>query len=334
MRRLGTQRHLQKRCVFPKTSVPDPGQPIAQKAHETSRVRGWAGRFTRQITNLPGIVITVLAPSLCRICDLPLDQAKRYPVCAPCLAEAVEADLSPLCTCCGESLGMESARAAQISQFPVDLCPACAEDRPPFVSARAVGAYRGTLRELIHLLKYEFVQPVAKPLGRSLAEIVAAGLPLQPCTVTLVAVPLFRGKRSFNQSALLADAALPWLRQSCPGSRFETRHELLKRTRSTRSHFSLSAQQRRKNVRGAFTAEDVQGRHVVLVDDIYTTGATAIECTRVLLAAGAGSVRIATLARAQQETAIRWLPLQASSGHLVSAGIPASPLERQLRQEP
>ena len=99
------------------------------------------------------------------------------------------------------------------------------------------------------------------------------------------------------------------IRRADPGWNLTLRPRLLKRTRRTESQFLLSPAQRRSNLRGAFTATaDVIGLHVLLVDDVYTTGATAAECTRILLAAGASSVRIATLARAAKHTAVFWQP--------------------------
>jgi ComF family protein len=120
----------------------------------------------------------------------------------------------------------------------------------------------------------------------------------------VVAVPLFPARerqRGYNQSVLLADEALRWLRRERPDWRLTEAHGAMERRRSTESSFVLSRAGRRRNMRGAFKVlDDVVGREVLLVDDILTSGATARECARVLMAAGAAKVWVATLARAQK----------------------------------
>ena len=121
----------------------------------------------------------------------------------------------------------------------------------------------------------------------------------------VVAVPLFPARerqRGYNQSVLLADEALRLLRRERPAWKLVTAHRALVRQRSTESSFVLSRRERRRNLRGAFAVTcDVSEREVLLIDDIYTSGATARECARVLMRAGAAKVWVATLARAQME---------------------------------
>lgn len=158
-------------------------------------------------------------------------------------------------------------------------------------------------------MKFEGMPSLAVPLGELLAAAVLAHRPDAPGEMTVVPVPLFRGKRAFNQSTLLAESALRAVRKADPAWRLTLRTGLLRRTRRTESQFLLSPAQRRTNLRGAFAATaDLANTHILLIDDVYTTGATAAECTRVLLAAGAGSVRVATLARAAKHTAACWQP--------------------------
>jgi len=134
-----------------------------------------------------------------------------------------------------------------------------------------------------------------------LAQSVTSLAPLsEQGIVLLIPVPLYKGKRrvrGFNQAELIARAAM---KEDPERSRFQLRTELLLRVRDTHSQIGLTGHQRRENLRGAFAvarAEQVTGREVLLVDDVYTTGATASECARVLRRAGASRVWVATVAR-------------------------------------
>ena len=122
----------------------------------------------------------------------------------------------------------------------------------------------------------------------------------------VVPVPLHRSKyaqRGFNQSRSLAVEALKFLRKSHPQWRLTLAPSTLMRLRATESQAGLTPRQRRMNVRGAFSVSDpaqVAAQHILLVDDILTTGATARAAAQALLEAGAASVWVATLARAQR----------------------------------
>lgn len=203
----------------------------------------------------------------------------------------------------------------------------CERARPAFQQAVAYGVYEGRLRALIHLLKYERVAPVAVPLGKLLAESIGLLKDL-PAELTLVVVPLHGSKkreRGFNQTALLAESAFRVLRGNRPGMKLA--QEALGRQRSTGSQSGLTARQRRLNLRGAFFVAEpasVRGQSILLLDDIYTTGATARECTRTLLAAGAAAVYVATLARSQREGVAHWSSAVIGSGAQVPGREPAS----------
>jgi len=246
----------------------------------------------------------LLAPGECRLCDQPLLRVATYPVCDECLQALHAMPLEQGCERCSEPFSFESTREARAQR---GVCPACLADEPAFARAVAFGSY-DDLRPAVHLMKFEGVPTLAAPLGRMLA---AAMLQLRsdaPEDMAVVPVPLYRGKRGFNQSTLLAQSALKHVRRADPAWKLSLQPRLLRRTRWTESQFLLSPAQRRENVRGAFQASEVRGLHILLIDDIYTTGATVAECTRILLRAGAASVRVATLARAIKESAIRWRP--------------------------
>jgi len=183
---------------------------------------------------------------------------------------------------------------------------------PPFVCAVAWSAYEGEVRQMLHLLKFEGVRSVAGPLAKFLAGAIAQIEPGAPREMTVIAVPMHSGRlrqRGYNHSRLLAEGAVRILRKQYPTWRLTEGHDLLSRQRATEILFPLTPASRRKMLQGAFRCagkEGIKGKAVLLIDDIMTTGTTARECSKTLLRAGAKSVHVATLARAQRETIARW----------------------------
>jgi ComF family protein len=162
------------------------------------------------------------------------------------------------------------------------------------------------MREAIHALKYDRLHPATTRLGRMLAAAMAQLSGVAPAEMLVIPVPLHPSKyaqRGFNQSRSLAAEALKFLRKSHPKWRLTLASSTLLRQRATESQAGLTPRQRRLNVRGAFMVSDparVTAQHILIVDDILTTGATARAVARALVAAGAASVWVATLARAQR----------------------------------
>jgi ComF family protein len=160
------------------------------------------------------------------------------------------------------------------------------------------------MRAAIHALKYDGLHPAAYGLGRMLAEAIAQLAAEAPAEMLVVPVPLHRSKyaqRGFNQARSLAANALGFLRKSHPEWRLTMASSTLMRLRATESQAGLTFRQRRLNVRGAFTVSDpaaVAGKHILVIDDIFTTGATARAASQALVRAGAASVWVATLAKA------------------------------------
>jgi ComF family protein len=201
---------------------------------------------------------------------------------------------SGLCVICGERLPGVHAVEGEMR------CELCRRAEPPYVKACAYGSYEGGLRELIHLLKYEQVRPAANVLGRMLSEAISDLMPVLGGKTVVIPVPLHARKlrqRGFNQSELIARAALKLISAR---NQFELCTPVLERKRETQSQIGLSGHQRRENMRGAFAVvkpEVVVGCEVLLVDDVFTTGTTVSECSRVLRRAGASKVFVATVAR-------------------------------------
>jgi ComF family protein len=259
----------------------------------------WAGGIAA------GLFAT-LFPSDCRLCNAPLINISRLPVCEDCLG-AMRPIAGGLCSICGERLMSPFAFAAEdhssedhSSASGDALCGLCRRLEPPYVKATAYGSYQGGLRELIHLLKYNQVRPAANILGRMLAEAIEDLQPLFSASeVLVVPVPLHFRKlrqRGFNQAESIARAALKL--KSAAELRLSA--AVLERQRETKSQIGLSRHQRRENIRGAFVVAkpaEINGREVLVVDDVFTTGTTVSECARILLRAGAAKVYVATVAR-------------------------------------
>ncbi len=202
---------------------------------------------------------------------------------------------SPLCPACGEVF---------ISRQGEDhLCGGCIESPKKFRKARAVGVYQNGLLKAVHCLKYKGRTELARPLGALLFAGFRRLWP--PGDIDLVVpVPLHAKRmriRGFNQSMLLLRDWPKPMGLAGFGT-FETKiaPDILKRSKPTQPQTGLGRRERMKNLRGAFvvTAPDrVKKQRILLVDDVYTTGATANACAGALRRAKAARVDVLTLAR-------------------------------------
>lgn len=274
-------------------AIAEAGPTIVTREFSSTIARTWVRGAAESL-------FSVFFPSDCRICGLPLLNISRLPVCLECLA-SIRPIQGKVCSICGEKV---LSSYAESDDEGLRRCPVCRRISRPFHRAVAYGSYEASLRELIHLLKYSGVRPAANVLGGLLAQSLSSLDSLsEPGMILVIPVPLYKGKRrlrGFNQAELIARAAM----RLCPEpARFELQTDVLLRVRDTHSQIGLTSHQRRENLRGAFAvarAEEVNGREVFLVDDVYTTGTTASECARVLRRAGACRVWVATVARTQK----------------------------------
>lgn len=183
--------------------------------------------------------------------------------------------------------GLEVAQA-------VDQCGRCQQQPPAFDATWSAFAYRGAIEGLVQRFKFQRDLAAGRVLAEQMArQLSALPIPMPDC---LVPVPLHvrrRLWRGFNQAELICRDLTRCL--GGPGWR-----PLLRRLQATRAQSALPADQRHGNVRGAFQARRIPPafRHVALVDDVMTTGATLDECARVLKAAGIERVDVWVAARA------------------------------------
>lgn len=175
------------------------------------------------------------------------------------------------------------------------ICRECLSERPPYVLARAVAPYEGPVRYALHTFKFGGRRELAYPLGEVMAALVADLYPYRTFAA-VVPVPLHPARaqeRRFDQAELLAGVISGYLRIPLAAS-------ALHRIRETPSQTMLTRENRLSNLSGAFAPGDdvhrLQGKDVLLVDDVYTTGATVRECCNTLKDAGTGSVYVVTLA--------------------------------------
>ncbi|HEY8008793.1 MAG TPA: ComF family protein [Methylocella sp.] len=210
-------------------------------------------------------------------------------LCAACWAQ-VRFIERPFCDRLGTPFAMDLGNDGLLS-------PEAVADPPVYARARAVAHFEdGPVRRLVHRLKYSDRIELAKPLGAWMAR---AGNEILAEAEVLVPVPLHRRRlavRRFNQAQVLAQA----ISAQCgvPADPF-----ILARVKPTPSQVGLSRSQRALNLQGAFRVSDgkagqIEGRAVVLIDDVMTSGATANAASRALLRSGAKRVDVLVFARA------------------------------------
>jgi ComF family protein len=214
------------------------------------------------------------------------------PRCAACGEATFTTGSGPFCQLCAGAVDPVPPGCARCGlPGPLETCGACLADPPAFDALATGGLFGGPLADAIHRLKYRDRPALARPLGTWLA-----GRARLPPGAAVLSVPLGRRRRisrGYDQAALLAAAV-------ARAARLPRLRGALRRTRETSPQVGRHRAERARNVAGAFAASPrVRGRDLVLVDDVVTTGATADACCAALKAAGARSVLVLALARAE-----------------------------------
>jgi ComF family protein len=241
---------------------------------------------TLRLKQFGATLLEFFLPRMCLFCGVPVGEQAVVAVCPACEAQVQWVE-SPLCTCCGMRFADRDGAD--------HLCGDCQTDPPPFARARAAALYDGPVAQAITRFKFSrqlaFLPVMQHWLQRRLClELVAAADLLAP-------VPLHPKRlkhRGFNQALLLAQSF----------SQAPVAREAVVRTRHTQPQVGLKPKERQDNVKGAFAVSDpelVKGKNVLLIDDLFTTGSTVKECSRVLLKAGAFQVEVLTVARVKYE---------------------------------
>jgi len=230
-------------------------------------------------------VLNSVFPDDCRLCEKPLTTFSRVPVCHSCLQSPQPLQLEYFCRIC---------RTPFVDSYPLDehdLCTVCRKSQANFDCAYSYGSYDGPLQQLIQLFKYSKVESLAGPLSRLLLQ----SLPFGENFDVIMPLPMHwrkRWERGFNQAELLAE---PVARRYG----LKLSHHL-RRTRYTQAQAGLNEKQRQENLKGSFVVKrpaELSGKRVLLIDDVFTTGATLRAAAGALKASGAARVTALTLAR-------------------------------------
>lgn len=255
------------------------------------RLDGMETLFERtavSLMNFIPLLLDILFPTACSYCSSSIGASVVPHFCEACCAD-FDSIAGPVCPRCGTPYDSPEALRAS----PDHLCASCRRKPPLFDQALSVAYFEGPLREAIHQFKYRPCRSLGQPLGLWMADRIRTLAAIDMIMPVPLHVKRLR-QRGFNQALLLAH-------------RISVRHGItlfydnLARVRPTRPQVELTGEERIKNVAGAFalrSPEKIKDKHILLIDDVFTTGATMNACAAVLKHAGASQVTACTLARA------------------------------------
>ena len=232
-------------------------------------------------------LLHVIFPTACACCQESLWDDPVPFFCRQCWS-ALKPIPGPICPRCGRPF----ASSIALHYSPAHQCGACRTRPLALTQSWSLFPYQTPLKEAITLFKYRGKLSLAKPLAQALI----AALPVLPALDCIIPVPLHSQRlreREYNQSLLLADRLSHQIR-------IPLLLACLIRIRPTVPQTSLTKKERLTNLRGAFSVPKpahIQGKRILLVDDVFTTGTTLHECAKTLRRAGSGPVYGLTLAR-------------------------------------
>ena len=225
-------------------------------------------------------LVDLIFPPRCVICK----NINQKTICDDCLRKVVYLK-SPICRICGKP---------RDKYFVGDMCEDCKRGNVPFIVARSVVLYDGVMKDAIHKFKFCGKKGLSGALGRILVSYLATGdIPIGEIDL-IIPVPLSSKRerqRGYNQSRLLVEEISRVYSKKIDDTS-------LVKAKDVAPQFELSRKERLTNVKGAFSSAPLTGMNVLLIDDIYTTGATVREASKALKASGAKNVYVLTLARA------------------------------------
>jgi ComF family protein len=241
--------------------------------------------FLSKLFDFAGDGADILFPRRCAVCGAKLFGSPGKKICGDC-GENIFFLHNPVCRVCGRELGGDSDRDY--------LCGTCLGDPPPYALARSVVRYSAPVRKLLYGLKYGNDTSVMSGIGEITSSFDMSLFDRCDYIIPVPLYPVRLRRRGLNQSVLLAKIFF----RKQPDTVLNSNSLL--RIRNTIPQTDLDGRLRRKNLKGAFSLSDkstVSGSTVCLVDDVFTTGTTVSECSRVLLCHGVKEVRVITLAR-------------------------------------
>jgi ComF family protein len=236
-------------------------------------------------------LLNFVFPLDCKICEKPIRESKGYSICEDCF-KTIELIERPYCAKCGKPL----IPTDFFKQNREILCLDCKRKKYSFEFSRSTGIYDKVLKKCIHLFKYYGEKKLAKPLGKLMVDSLVKNDEFKRKIDLIIPVPLHRNdlkKRGFNQSVLLGKVTGDYL--SIP-----VRENVLVKKKLTPFQVNLSKKERKINILGAFSVEkpeEIEGKNILILDDVFTTGATVEECTKELMKARAKNIFVLTLAR-------------------------------------